>query len=233
MEETIPAKVLNRRTRDERLGLFESLADFANLGDSPDDWRGFRSKHPQFFPAMLTEWIYSAAEIWAQKRTRREFRKPLLLLYRDALREVWLQDDGSGFSLNFLLGIDPVRARRDLSVALFSEVEPPLPKGCTWEEMLPHGMSRVDGVKTEIVWEFGWTFQRAVYDLMQDRWRAMVCPRCKKCFVADKTAQKYCSPRCYGEKRQEQMSRYYYRKGRVDRARRKAKQATSRRRKEQ
>jgi len=42
-------------------------------------------------------------------------------------------------------------------------------------------------------------FQRAVYLLWLERWRARVCPECSRFFVADKPAQRYCSTRCYGK----------------------------------
>jgi hypothetical protein len=65
--------------------------------------------------------------------------------------------------------------------------------------------------------EFAAKYQRAVYDLTQEMWRAMVCPVCGKCFVADKTAQRYCSTRCYGDKKAQNSLDYYYRKGKVER----------------
>ncbi len=61
---TVPVKVSKRKPRDDRLLDFDALADFANLGDKPDDWAKFSVKWPRFFPANITEWIYINAEEW-------------------------------------------------------------------------------------------------------------------------------------------------------------------------
>ena len=97
----------------------------------------------------------------------------------------------------------------------------------------PEGRPIIDGRTGAITWEFGCPFQRAVYDLMQDRWRAMVCPQCHKYFIADKTAQKFCSSRCWGDKKAEQMREYYHQKGKIERQRRKTKRSKGQRRKRQ
>jgi hypothetical protein len=47
-------------------------------------------------------------------------------------------------------------------------------------EGLPRGWPVVDGINGIIRWEFGSQLQRGVYDLMGDRWRAMVCAACSK-----------------------------------------------------
>jgi hypothetical protein len=96
---------------------------------------------------------------------------------------------------------------------------------------LPAGKPVLDGNTGIISWEFGCEFQHAVYDLMQDRWRAMVCPECGKYFVAEKTAQKYCSPECWGKRKKEQALAYYNRKGKLARQKAKTLRAKSHRRK--
>lgn len=64
MKATVPANVSKRKARDERLLDFDALADFANLGDAPEDWKRFRLKRGDFFPPDMTEWIYINAEAW-------------------------------------------------------------------------------------------------------------------------------------------------------------------------
>ena len=95
---------------------------------------------------------------------------------------------------------------------------------------LPYGTPVVDGNTGTITWSFGSLFQRALYDLMQDRWRAMVCPNCGRYFVADKTAQRYCSSECYLEKKGMKALDYWNRIGRAAREA-KALRAKSQRRK--
>ena len=95
---------------------------------------------------------------------------------------------------------------------------------------LPVGSSVVSGETGIITWEFGCHFQRAVYDLMQDRWRAMVCPECGTYFVAGKTAQKFCSPKCWAKRKREQALDYYNRKGKHARQKAKSLRAKPQRR---
>jgi hypothetical protein len=64
MKRTVPVKHSNRKARDERLQSFDALADFANLGDEPEDWDDFAAKCPGFFPAEMEEWIYDNAKVW-------------------------------------------------------------------------------------------------------------------------------------------------------------------------
>jgi hypothetical protein len=64
-----------------------------------------------------------------------------------------------------------------------------------------------------IEWTFDSTFQQAVYELMEFRWRAKICPQCNKYFVADKTAKKYCSTNCVRGKGETKSLDYYHRVG--------------------
>lgn len=109
-------KHAKRLARREREPLFEVLAAFANMGDTPAEWRKFRLKNPNFFPATraghappgfrsLDEWFYTFSEEWA-----RDFADspipllPPLLWYRNRLRNVWARKDPHGYNLAVLLG---------------------------------------------------------------------------------------------------------------------------------
>jgi len=269
---TVPAKVSKRKARDERLLDFDALADFANLGNAPEDWKRFRQKRGDFFPPEMTEWIYINAEVWwnlsnlPDKRPdnyreivskwqsdshatitieewanlvrdcRRETPRlrPPLLFFRNVLRRVWRRGDPYGNCLKVLLGFDEACApvledgeekREDPVVfeekgqlitfpghiddgSLFMWKAPEMPKqhriaSVTWVDKqtatccgLPIGTPVVDGDTGNIGWEFGCQFQTAVYYLIQERWRAKICPWCSKYFVADKGVRKYCSVGC-------------------------------------
>ena len=68
---------------------------------------------------------------------------------------------------------------------------------------------------------------------MQSRWRAKICPECGKYFVATKTAQSYCSARCYEEMKRKRALDYWRETGSVNRDERlKHKTESSRRKKE-
>jgi hypothetical protein len=111
----------NSNRQAQRAGLL-ALADFANMGDSPKDWRKFQLKHPHFFPESpsgidklgfrsLTEWIYTAADEWAifMDDMKPELKTRLLtplLWYRNRLRLVWANDDPDAINLMVLLGFE-------------------------------------------------------------------------------------------------------------------------------
>src|SRR5262249_20772727 len=85
---------------------------------------------------------------------------------------------------------------------------------------LPQGQPLVEGVTAAITWKFGCMLQQSVYELMQERWRAKVCPECGKFILADKTRQMYCSSTCFGEMKRKRALDYWNRKGSAERDRR-------------
>lgn len=107
--------------------------------------------------------------------------------------------------------------------ALFNWKGPEWPKqhtlgGVTWIDKqtetssgLPIGTLVVDDKKDTIEFEFGSKFQEDIYHLMQEPWRPKVCPWCRKYFIADKRAQKYCSPQCCGKRKAGHSLDYYRR----------------------
>jgi len=225
---------------------------FSNLSDRrPDNYREIlRRVLPAADSPMTTQaWADMARELRGKLRSCR----PPLLYYRNLLRAVWKKEDPDGTCLWYLLGFDadriPFPGEEEIEfdpLSLFMWKEHPEEKpqpftinGITSEIRqketetiagLPYGTPVVDGNSGIISWSFGSLFQRAVYDLMQDRWRAMVCPNCGKYFVADKTAQRYCSPECFGEKKGMKALDYWNRIGRAARQA-KALRAKSQRRK--
>ncbi len=121
MQSTIAGKTANRLARQERDLQLDALADFASLGDVPDDWRRFREKHPQFFP----EWLYATAEARAAEGLVKESgAETPLLLYRDMLRAVWSRNDPDGNCLKFLLGFEQEAAAGGLRFAVVRPIKP-------------------------------------------------------------------------------------------------------------
>jgi hypothetical protein len=225
---------------------------FSNLPDKrPDNYREiFRRVLPAADSPMTIEaWADMAKDLRGKLRSCR----PPLLWYRALLRAVWRREDPDGSCLRELLGFDadyiPFPGEEDtelepLSLFMWKEhpEEKPQPitiNGITYRIRqketetiagLPYGTPVVDGNTGIITWSFGCTFQRDVYDLMQDRWRAMVCPECGTYFVADKTAQKFCSPKCWAKRKREQALDYYNRKGKHARQKAKSLRAKPQRR---
>jgi ferredoxin len=197
-------KVSNRQAAKDRSGQFEALAAFANMGDSPHEWQKFRLKFPRFFP---DESPYVHAEIWLAETLPPvlPYTTTRLLLHRDHLRRVWAGIDHKGESLTILYGFEKKLIPIEPKNTRFGEPHKPNPlfidgRTLTDRELergrLPEGEPVVDGLSGEILWKFGNEIQQSIYELMRFRWRAKICAQCGKCFVAEKTAQMYCSSNC-------------------------------------
>jgi hypothetical protein len=237
-------RIANRKAGIDRELRLNDLEAFANLGDTPEDWRSFRLKCPHFFPEALSNWLFEYAEQIARDYPEMNgVIRPPLLYYRDRLRMVWGRNDHKGVNLKLLLGFErdarnegvsqalvmpgtlfKRKGDRKLSLGKFIPGQPIDPDQQTTFAGLPPGRPIVDGISGAITWDFGCTFQQAVYELMQQRWRAMVCQECGKYFLADKTRQIYCSSNCFGNRKRKQSLDYWNRKGRAERDKRRAKE---------
>lgn len=227
----------SKRLAKDKLGLFEALAAYANMKDTPAEWQRFRLMCLDFFPQELGAWMYAGAEEWHKQPPGLKHLLPPMLWYRNRLRSVWGRTDQHGYSLAILLGFN--RQARAIADAHRGEIgHEPLVRtllipGQTVsmslsEEAtgLPEGNAIVDGVTGQIRWEFGCKLQQAIYELMQERWRTKICPTCNKYFVAMKTAQKLCSVRCSDDAKRERARTWWNEEGNERRS--KAKQSRER-----
>ena len=225
-----------RQARERWMEDFEALAAYANLGDTPDSWQKFRLGWPNFFSESasegvqkssnnLAESLYSAAQDWdrfySENSARlpahyRSHNIPLLLWYRDLLRAVWKRSDPRGAALCALLGFQEQARQSGIGEVVPVNVWHSGPSSLLPDpiaNILPPGEPMVDPSKCTIGWEFGCQFQRALYALMESLWLAKICPECGKYFIAGKTAQKFCSSRCFGEKKNSASLAFYHRHG--------------------
>jgi len=222
-------KVSNRQAAQERDLQLEALAAFANMGDEPEEWRKFGLKFPRFFPDKS---LYESASRWLAQTLEPflPYTTTRLLLYRDHLRRVWAGNDQKGESLTILYGfekkLNPVEPK-DPKFGEPRKMHPLFLSGKTlldeewYGGMLPEGEPVVDGISGEILWKFGSEFQQSLYELMRVRWRAMICLQCGRYFIADKTAQKYCSTNCSDEAKLARSNEHWRKKGRFNRQARK------------
>jgi len=234
----------SNRLAKEKMRLFEALAAYANIGDTPAEWKRFRLMYADFFPQELGQWMYEGAEEWHSLPEAVRRYLPPLLWYRNRLRSVWASTDQHGYSLAILLGFEREAEKiaadhrgeigyegllsRALSVPgrTLADLSDGRVKG------LPQGNAVINGVTGQIQWEFGCTLQQAIYELMQERWRTKICPQCGKFFVAMKTAQKLCSVRCSDETKRGRALTWWNDKGIERRAKtKKRKQAKRKERK--
>ena len=224
----------------DKMRSFEALAAYANMGDQPGEWKKFRLMYPDFFPVTsgfaqkgfenLDSWMYDFADEW-----HKDFSDlppgvillPPLLWYRNRLRAVWARNDQHGYCLAILLGFEDEAAeiaaehRGEVSFEPIARpfVVPGQPIAKEKSHGLPQGRPAINGVTGAITWEFGCEIQRAVYELMQERWRAKICPQCGRYFVAMKTAQKVCSAACSGDAARKRALTWWNQTGRKRRAR--------------
>ncbi len=220
----------------------KTLTSFANIGETPKEWEKFRTKAPVFFEhsdqnrtpgvaGSFSEWLYRGAEEWAKGHSDLENQaRPPLLWYRDLLRMVWASNDSDGVCLATLYGM-----KRGIEASLPMSASVVRPPGLSDSpvnvdanpEETTHGLlsgkPTVNGVSGEIVWEFPSEFQQSVYELMKSRWRTKICPLCGRYFVAEKTAQAFCSDKCTGEVKRKRALDYWTNKGAANRRRRKEK----------
>ena len=172
----------------------------------------------------------------------KEHQKPPLLFYRDCLRKVWSGNDCEAIFLKVLLGFE-LELKNEKLLGFDRLYSPALPwykdgRSCltswipgqpldrdkqTTIAGLPPGKVLVNGITGAITWEFRCPLQQSVYELMQQRWRAMVCPECRKFFLADKTRQVYCSSACFGDMKRKRALDYWNRKGSNERDKRRRK----------
>lgn len=223
---------LNSRPWD-RNGRLRALAQYANLGDDPSAWEKFRTHWKDFVPSEL----YQRARERAAQAVRLSPQyldspdDPLgvryaLLFYRDRLREVWTRNDPKGIALCYLYGFhDEAIAMEDAEFARAHPMAMPRPILAALQGRaqpiyrgLRPGSCFVNGITGAIEWSFPLPLQQALYLLMAERWRAMVCPVCGRFFVATETASKYCSTRCSQAMKLRRANEYFRRAGAAKRA---------------
>lgn len=200
-------KALNRQSVRERKRRFRALDLFVNMGDGLEDWKVFRTLNPGFLPDIA----YVGASHLTSLEGKAE-KKPMIYWYRDALRKVWRYMDPDGVYLDALLGLE-------WDIRLFQDWDESIAGAGTLGRSVPHANWHTG----EIVIEFKTEFQTALFALMRDHWRAKVCPECGQYFIADKTAQSYCSPACYAEMKRKYALNYWRAKGSARRARKRRK----------
>ena len=228
-EVTVQAFWPNRLAPETKESLYAGLEEFVNLGDSDQDLSTFAAKCPTFWPfdtqdtkAGLLRWITAA--------------RPVLLVFRDYLRKVWISDSEAhenGY-LSVLLGLD-VRFADEPEIQFWSSQRQPLHEA--WAQLRKVHPEISIGIRPVVdpVWglaSFSYgpvnDFQKAVYQLFLENWRAKVCSRCSQYFIAQKAAQIYCSTKCSGGVKRARSLEWWKLKGA---ARRMAAQRASRRKK--
>lgn len=191
--------VSQRASLDTQL-LFAGLEAFANLGDSIEEYRTFASAYPTFWPVELRNRANKTLE-WG---TSEEFRQ-LAITFRDRLRYIWQGQENAhyGEALKTLLGLNMgttaeghfERDEDHVYVALRHFIEIFVERSHPgYKLVLPE--ITVEWKRGEFSYQPLNDFQRAVYALWRESWRARSCPECGRLFIAAKPPQLYCSTSC-------------------------------------
>jgi hypothetical protein len=155
----------------------------------------------------------------------------LFLFYRDTLRGIWTgktEMEGSVVdSGTFLLGLSNLGEN---SLAQAKEGDPvglvmsmtPFPLYNAWEEILSRfkTVATRGGIQIKVLWNYGDfafvpenDFQRAIYILFRQSWRARICPRCQMYFVARRPKQTFCGTACSAGSRLSSKLKWWKRVG--------------------
>jgi hypothetical protein len=231
----------NELARDEKERFFAALEAFANLGDSLNEYLAFGKQDPTFFPvpirdrSQISETPFAIPcfgdsvvtadgerKLWTKAIAWEPVCHKLALFYRDCLRFAWHPPDpgpydiGTGENFEILLGLETgykYAGREEALQAIFAAYESAEVKSnpilADWKTGSFLYMPYND-------------FQRAVYILFREGWRAKTCIRCSRRFIADKPLQRYCSTECSGETKRERNLDWWNKHGKKWRTMRKA-----------
>jgi hypothetical protein len=162
---------LERELRRDKRKLFLALQELANIRPDKEGWAQFRKRWPQFFPE----------EDYAKVA---QGSNPSVADYPYCIGQLWI---GGYAPLLLMLGID--------TVAYDVQALPP-------EEMWTASLKRISA-EFDADWDEGvfryqgsCDFQRALYLLFRESWRARICDKCGSKFIATRSAQKYCTTDC-------------------------------------
>jgi hypothetical protein len=205
---------MNRRVDHDKERLFAALEMFVNTGDTADELRAFRRQHQQFLSAEF----YDRSEKLASGG-----KDSLFNWYKRLLRDVWEHRDPEGTRLAVLLGLRETNYYGPVGEDFAAEAMERMGILNAMREKQYGGgfdMGLFPSFPPKIVpdWRTGVfqykcasEFQRAVYELMHDSWKARRClvQKCGKYMIAAKPASLYCSTKCYGEAKRERGKEWW------------------------
>ncbi len=183
-----PSKIrwANNLARREANELLNALTELANLGDTADDFRFFRKRWPDFFPASL----YDPTE-----RDLKSWEGRIFGRFREGIRKLWTGTDRPAYLAVAML---------DIHGGGLSYVIDPTYK-------IAHVDFGWDWSSGEFVYASNVKFHQALFLLLGRRRLAKVCPHCSQCFLAKRGTQLYCSTDC-SEIAEREWKREWWRK---------------------
>jgi hypothetical protein len=169
-------RAAEKSIKRDRRKLFRALADFVNIRSDKSAWLQFRKRWPNFFPSSEYDKVFDGSS-------------PSITTHPEWVLAIWDDSDASEI-LEILLGIkDPPDMGPDSSQwthedAYLQDITSiPAPWTLDWN-------------KGSLVYFGACDFQRALYLLFLESWRARTCSQCQGKFIASRAAQKYCHDDC-------------------------------------
>lgn len=219
---TILAFEPSELAEDEKQRLFAALQAFVNLGDGLNEFLAFGKQNPNFFPVPIRD--DSQTRHIKKDGQWRELTKAitwepvghkLALSYRNCLRIIWgawysfpgAYHPVAGQAFEILLSLETYVRYHGLEEALETILAVYKSAQVVSSPIL------ADWHTGSFTYKPGNDFQRAVYILFRQGWRAKVCARCSRRFIADKPLQRYCSTDCFGEAKRERNLNWWNRDG--------------------
>lgn len=219
--------VLNRQVDPDQESLWAALDKFVNCGDQASDIHGFGLQYPRFFSIEF----YEQSEQMAKAGKGDVFFN----WFKRLLRAVWEGRDPEGKRLAILLGLEDA-SYYGLPAGDFQAEQAEYAAisldALGLRETLKEGdptyfAERLFRARINPDWQAGRfrykptiEFQQAVYSLMNESWRARVCPICRRFIIASKPANIYCSTDCAIAARQKRDLDYWRSEGKTLRLKR-------------
>jgi len=226
---TIRAQAPSQRAPKDVERLFQGLENFANLGSSFEEYRGFTEQWPTFWPVEVRDNKTNQPLGFLLDRSYHSLVKAT----RDYLRRVWRSEEEALRQQvpSILLGLKqkPASASPEQPDSLLD-----LPFQVSLVNLMNRPNSDVVSPDISVDWirgEFSYSplndFQRAVYLLFRENWRARICSQCSRLFIAGKPAQLYCSVPCSVAARRHRDLGWWKTKGAVNRQSRRSRRKRS------
>jgi hypothetical protein len=221
---TVPIRVPKRRADEDPELLFYRLEQFANLPNTIEAHADFGSRYPDFLPVTFYDRELGEKSRECPVGWQSEFYE-VFKIFQDLLRDVWKHGDPS--QLAILMGIADWKAEPRFIDDVLQGHRSRLKKA---RARIPEKYFAIEAAVTPD-WRLGsfrydaeTDFRKAMYALFRQSWRAKVCPKCEKYFVAAKPARFYCSTECYGLAKSDRDIEYWRTSGSSRRRDRKAKE---------
>lgn len=200
---------VERALRKDRSKLFRALEEFVIIGGDTDSWKHFRRRWPDFFPedeynkitGPMPELRSSVLTISFPESDDCTDNNSSLSIQSHShwLNQIWRGGETKPY-LEIMLGVRPTPMANDLCPEEIHQASI-----CS----IPALDFALDWTTGRIRYQGACDFQRALYLLYRENWRARVCERCEACFIAEREGQKYCSTDCSEEMQREVKRKWW------------------------